>query len=88
MSFDFVVVTYGLYLVISIALTTWVARTLFRNGRVFLVDVFHGNAPLADSVNHLLVVGFCLVNLGHGMWSLLVYGLGTLLIGAASQDGI
>lgn len=65
MSFDFVVVTYGLYLVISIALTTWVARTLSRNGRVFLVDVFHGNAPLADSVNHLLVVGFCLVNLGY-----------------------
>jgi cytochrome c biogenesis protein CcdA len=32
---------------------------------VFLVDVFHGNAELADSVNHLLVVGFYLVNLGY-----------------------
>jgi hypothetical protein len=65
MNIDFVVVTYGLYLAISIALTIWVARTLFRNGRVFLVDVFHGNAALADSVNHLLVVGFYLVNLGY-----------------------
>ncbi|HEX4495037.1 MAG TPA: hypothetical protein VIE43_05145 [Thermoanaerobaculia bacterium] len=65
MSFDFVVVTYALYIAISLGLTIWVARTLSRSGRIFLVDVFHGNAPLADSVNHLLVVGFCLVNLGY-----------------------
>jgi hypothetical protein len=62
---DFLVVTYCLYLAISIGLTIWVARTLFRNGRVFLVDVFHGNESLADSVNHLLVVGFYLINLGY-----------------------
>ena len=41
------------------------ARTLHKNGRVFLVEAFHGNAELADSVNHLLVVGFYLVNLGY-----------------------
>lgn len=58
------VITYILYLAISIGLTVWVARTLFKNGRLFLVDVFHGNEPLADSVNHLLVVGFYLLNLG------------------------
>ena len=65
MGIDFLVVTYGLYLVISIALTVWVARTLFRNGRVFLVDVFHGDDSMADSVNHLLVIGFYLINLGY-----------------------
>jgi hypothetical protein len=52
------------YLAISIGLTVWVARTLHRNGRVFLVDCFHGNTGLADSVNHLLVVGFYLINVG------------------------
>jgi hypothetical protein len=61
---SYIVVTYLLYLAISIVLTVWVARTLFVNGRVFLVDVFHGNDKLADSVNHLLVVGFYLMNLG------------------------
>jgi hypothetical protein len=55
---------YLIYLTISIILTVWVARTLFKNGRVFLVDTFHGHEPLADSVNHLLVVGFYLINLG------------------------
>ena len=57
--------TYLVYLTISIALTIWVARTLHKNGRVFLVDVFHGNEALADSVNHLLVVGFYLINFGY-----------------------
>jgi hypothetical protein len=56
---------YFSYLAISIALTVWVARTLHRNGRVFLVDAFHGNEQLADSVNHLLVVGFYLINVGY-----------------------
>jgi hypothetical protein len=59
------VTTYTVYLVISIALTVWVARTLSKAGKVFLVDVFHGNDELAGSVNHLLVVGFHLVNLGY-----------------------
>ena len=60
-----IVITYLLYLAISIALTVWVARTLFKSGRLFLVDVFQGNEALADSVNHLLVVGFYLINLGY-----------------------
>src|SRR6267142_750136 len=56
--------TYLAYLGISVALTIWVARTLHKNGRIFLVDSFLGNENLADSVNHLLVVGFYLVNIG------------------------
>jgi len=60
---DFTVTSHLSYLTISIALTVWVAHTLQKNGRVFLVDAF-GREDLADSVNHLLVVGFYLVNLG------------------------
>ncbi len=60
-----IAVIYFSYLAISVALTVWVARTLHTNGRVFLVDAFHGNEALADSVNHLLVVGFYLINIGY-----------------------
>lgn len=56
--------TYAAYLIISMAITVWVGRTLSRNGRLFLVDAFTGREELADSVNHLLLVGFYLVNLG------------------------
>jgi hypothetical protein len=61
----FIAVSYLSYLAISLAVTVWVARTLHRSGRVFLVDAFHGNEALADSVNRLLVVGFYLVNAGY-----------------------
>ncbi|MFE3199348.1 hypothetical protein ACWGR4_04600 [Embleya sp. NPDC055664] len=61
---DMTVLTYAIYLGISIALTVWVARTLSRNGQIFLQDVLRGREELAAAVNHLLVVGFYLVNLG------------------------
>lgn len=61
---DRTVIAYVIYLVVSIGLTVWVARTLSSNGRIFLADVLQGNEKLADAVNHLLVVGFYLVNLG------------------------
>ena len=62
---NYFILTYAFYLTISIALTVWVAKVLFKNGRIFLVDIFHGNALLADSVNRLLVVGFYLINIGY-----------------------
>ena len=64
-SISVVFTTYIVYIVISVLLTVWVAQTLHKNGRVFLVEVFSGNEPLADSVNHLLVVGFYLINFGY-----------------------
>jgi hypothetical protein len=66
----YIVWTYIAYLVISIGLTIWVARTLHKNGRIFLVDSFLGNEALADSVNHLLVVGFYLINIGFVAFAL------------------
>jgi hypothetical protein len=62
---NILVTTYLIYIALSIGLTIWVANTLHKNGRIFLVDVFHGNEKLADSVNHLLVVGFYLINMGY-----------------------
>ncbi|MDH6579892.1 hypothetical protein [Kitasatospora sp. MAP5-34] len=58
------VVSYAAYLPVAVGVTVWVARTLSRNGRLFLTDVFAGDEKLADAVNHLLVVGFYLINLG------------------------
>lgn len=70
MTVNYTILAYGLYLVLSITLTIWVARTLFKNGRIFLVDIYHGNEPLADSVNKLLVVGFYLINVGYAVFTL------------------
>lgn len=61
----YIVTCYVAYLAVSLAVTIWVAQTLRHNGRSFLVDAFQGNSDLADSVNHLLVVGFYLINVGY-----------------------
>ena len=55
---------YIFYTIISIAMTIWVARTLHKNGRIFLLEAFKDNEEMADAVNHLLVVGFYLMNFG------------------------
>jgi len=57
--------TYVAYLALSAVVTVWVAQTLHARGRLFLVKNFHGDELLADSVNHLLVVGFYLINIGY-----------------------
>ncbi len=62
---DLTVVTYVAYLLLTIPLTVWVARALHRYGEVFLNDVFGGDVSLAHAVNQLLVIGFCLLNLGY-----------------------
>ena len=61
----FTIWAYLLYFIWSILATVWVARSLHKNGRIFLVDAFGGSEELADSVNRLLVVGFYLINIGY-----------------------
>ncbi len=63
---SYLVPVYGAYAVITVSLTVWLARTLSRNGAVFLEDVFHDSPKMAEAVNSLLVVGFYLLNLGYG----------------------
>jgi hypothetical protein len=72
-----IVVAYAAYLAIAVGVTIWVGRTLYRSGRVFLVDAFRGNTELADSVNRLLVAGFYLVSTGFVMLALSTTGMVT-----------
>lgn len=67
---NYLVSGYLAYGLAAFALTVWLARTLFRNGAVFLRDVFDDNPAIADAVNRLLVTGFFMVNLGYAFFSL------------------
>jgi hypothetical protein len=66
----FILVQYLAYLGISLAVTWGVGRTLYKNGAAFLADTFIGKEKLADAVNHLLLVGFYLINCGWVVLSL------------------
>lgn len=70
---SYIVLAYIIYLAVTLALTIWVAHTLFRNGNVFLVDIFHGNTTLATAVNKLLLTGFYLINIGYAVYTLQVH---------------
>jgi hypothetical protein len=64
------IIAYLFYLPISIAAAVWVGQTLHRHGRIFLVDAFGKNEALADAVNHLLLVGWYLINVGYVVFAL------------------
>ncbi len=75
----YLVPVYAVYAAVTLALTIFLARTLSRNGAVFLEDVFKDNPKLGDAVNRLLVVGFYLVNLGYGALIMKATGAATVV---------
>jgi len=85
-------IAYAFYILISIAITVFVSRTLSKNGEVYLIDGFGGNITLAKSVNHMLVVGFYLLNLGFVLLRIQATGdlktLDALLIYLSNNIGI
>lgn len=64
------VLSYLIYLPVTVLLTIWVGHMLFKNGKVFLLDIFNDNEVLAQSVNQLLLVGFYLINVGYAVYTL------------------
>lgn len=64
MSIQYFMAYYAAYVALSLGITIWVGNTLSKNGLVFLVENFEGRVELARSVNHLLLVGFYLINVG------------------------
>ena len=68
------IAVYGVYVLVAIGLTAWLARTLFHSGTAFLHDVFVDRPELAEAVNRLLVVGFYMLNLGYALYILRTSG--------------
>ncbi len=67
METSFVAIAYFVYLPVVIALTWYVARTLFKNGKIFMVDIFHGRVEIATCTNKLFELGFYLLNVGFAL---------------------
>ena len=62
-----VVIAYLIYLPVALILTYYVARTLFKNGRVYMLDIFRGRVEIASATNRLFEMGFYLLNLGFAL---------------------
>lgn len=71
-----VVIAYSIYLPVAVLLTYYVARTLFKNAKVFMLDIFRGREEIAESTNKLFQLGFYLLNLGFALLILEIYYYG------------
>lgn len=58
---------YAIYLPIAIALTFYVSKTLFRNSKIYMLDIFKGREEIANATNKLFETGFYLLNLGFAL---------------------
>ena len=67
MKTDFNFIAYLIYLPVIIVLTWYVAHTLFKNSKVFMLDIFSGKEEIAYSTNTLFETGFYLLNLGFAL---------------------
>jgi hypothetical protein len=75
MSNTYIVAAYLIYLPVALVLTWAVANTLFRNGLIFMRDIFFGREEMAKATNSLFKCGFYLLNIGFALYILKIYGV-------------
>ncbi|MCC9071832.1 hypothetical protein LNQ49_09590 [Flavobacterium sp. F-65] len=67
-----ILIGYAIYLPIALFLTYYVSKTLFRNGKVYMLDIFKGREEIANATNKLFETGFYLLNLGFALMILTI----------------
>jgi hypothetical protein len=73
MSNWYIITAYLIYLPIALLLTWLVAHTLFKNGLIFMRDIFFGREDIARATNSLFKIGFYLLNIGFALYILRIY---------------
>lgn len=62
-----ILIGYSIYLPIALFLTYYVSKTLFKNGKIFMLDIFRGREDIAEATNRLFETGFYLLNIGFAL---------------------
>jgi hypothetical protein len=62
-----ILIGYAIYLPIALFLTYYVSRTLFKNSKIYMMDIFKGREEIAIATNTLFETGFYLLNLGFAL---------------------
>jgi len=66
------IVAYSIYIPTTIALSIWIAKSLHKNTKAFLVERFQNNDALASSTNNLIQTGFYLIAFGFSFMKMRV----------------
>lgn len=62
-----ILIAYAIYLPIALFLTYYVSKTLFKNGKIYMLDIFNGREEIALATNKLFETGFYLMNIGFAL---------------------
>ena len=68
-----IIIGYIIYLPIVIILTIYISKMLFKNGRLFMIDIFRGKEDIALATNKLFEIGFYLINIGFALYIMEIY---------------
>lgn len=71
-----IIIGYIIYLPIVIFLTIYISKMLFKNGKLFMIDIFKGKEDIALATNKLFEIGFYLINIGFALYIMKIYGYG------------
>ncbi|ARV09236.1 hypothetical protein BTO05_06110 [Winogradskyella sp. PC-19] len=69
-----IIIGYIIYLPIVISLTIYISKMLFKNGKLFMIDIFKGKEDIAIATNKLFEIGFYLINIGFALYIMKIYG--------------
>lgn len=75
-----IIIGYFIYLPIVIALTIFVSKMLFKNGKLFMIDIFKGKEDIALATNKLFEIGFYLINIGFALFTMKIFYYGSDLM--------
>jgi len=62
-----ILIGYAVYVPIALLLTFYVSKTLFKNSKIYMLDIFKGRNEIALATNKLFETGFYLLNLGFAL---------------------
>lgn len=69
------VIAYSIYLPTTVLMTFFVAKSLFNNGKIFMLDIFKQREEIANSTNQLFKTGFYLLNIGMAFLIIKMYDI-------------
>ena len=89
---NFNILSYLIYGCITVYIIYYVGQLFHRNGRIFILRLFHQNESQADTTNNILLMAYYLFNIGYAVvqvsfWQSVV-DLATLISSISARTAI
>ena len=85
------IISYLIYGCITVYIIYYVGKLFHRNGRIFILRLFHENKAITDTTNNILLLAYYLFNIGYSVlqfsfWKK-VSGIDTMIASISMKTG-